>query len=423
MLNNETCPHCKIPLREYHDYITCPTCQTSYHEKCWEENGGCTLCDVSAGSPGATPGKPSNWYLYHNNRNLGPLTWEQLCSHPGIIPDDLVWNSRLPDWIRADQLPDLPLSSGLPEKPEEKTEELGETDKDAALPDTGEHPPSTPEPDSSSQWKSDEAEYRFAPEPAREQEPGLPGQEKAIPDTGTQPPVTPEPSDSSPQWKSDEAEHRFTPEPARERETGLPGQEKAIADTGAQPTATPEPDSSSQWKSDEAEYRFAPEPAREQETGLPGQEKAIPDTGTQPPATPEPADSSPQWKLGGASRNREFTSEQAAGSTGTPPPDPSRTEQIIDHLYTEQPPGPSPGHSFLERYEEDFYDEHAELARRYSRRMIYGVLWILSGLIAAAATYFYIADREIVYYIVAGGAILLGVIDFFRGLFGRLKYR
>ncbi len=283
---NNTCPLCKLPLREYHDFVTCSTCQTSYHEKCWQENGGCTLCNVIAGSESKAPIRSFSWYLYHDNRNLGPLTWEQLCSHPGIQPDDLVWNNRLPDWIRADQIPNLPLGGGLPGNLQEKTEEPGETDKEAALPETVEHPAAVPAP-----------------------------------------------SGSARQWK--------------------PGGRK----------------------------------------------------------------------LGGAGRNQGTPAgEQSGGRTENPPRDPSRTEQIINHLYTEQPPGPPSSYSFLDR-QEDYFDERAEMARGYARHVIYGILLVLGGLIAAAATYFYAAEWVTVYYAVACGAILFGVIDFFRGLFGWLKYK
>jgi hypothetical protein len=325
---NNTCPLCKLPLREYHDFLTCSTCQTSYHEKCWQENGGCTLCDVIAGSSSSTPVRSFSWYLYHDNKNLGPLTWEQLCSHPGIQPDDLVWNNRLPDWIRADQVPNLPLGGGLPGNLQEKTEEPGETDKEAALPETVEHPAAVPAP-----------------------------------------------SGSAPRWKPGGAGYRFSPEPAREPEPGETDRDEALPATEAHPAGTPAPGSS------------------------------------------------PQGKLGGAGRNHGTPAgEQPGERTENPPRDPSRTEQIINRLYTEQPPGPPSSYSFLDR-QEDYFDERAEMARGYARHVIYGILLVLGGLIAAAATYFYAAEWVTVYYAVACGVILFGVIDFFRGLFGWLKYR
>ena len=173
MLKNDTCPHCKLPLREYHDYATCSQCETSYHEKCWEENGGCTLCDVIARSPDGTPDITTSWYLYHDNKNHGPLTWEQLCSHPGIQPDDLVWNSRLPNWIRADQVPNLSLAGGSPGKreDEDKTEKHVETGKGGISPGTGEHSAGTPaSANGSPQWKLGGA--GLSPKPVSEPDPG-----------------------------------------------------------------------------------------------------------------------------------------------------------------------------------------------------------------------------------------------------------
>lgn len=328
MLKNDTCPHCKLPLREYHDYATCSQCETSYHEKCWEENGGCTLCDVIARSPDGTPDITTSWYLYHDNKNHGPLTWEQLCSHPGIQPDDLVWNSRLPNWIRADQVPNLSLAGGSPGKreDEDKTEKHVETGKGGISPGTGEHSAGTPaSANGSPQWKLGGAGYRFSPKPVSEPDPG-------------------------------------------ERD------------------------------------------------------RAIPEAGVQPPATPAPSDSTPQWKLGGA-RGKLETSvvELPGGNAGKPPPS-SRTEQIIDNLYQDQPPGPTTGPSFLDR-QEDSFDEEAETARSYSRHMVYGIFLVLGGLAAATSTYYYAVKWETLCYAAAGGAILIGVIDFFHGLFGRLKYR
>lgn len=144
-LKNDSCPFCKLPLRDYHDYITCAKCRTSYHEKCWEENGGCTLCDVPAGPASAGTAETLSWYLYHGNRNLGPLTWEELCRHPGIQPDDLVWNSSMPRWIRAAGIPDLLLKGTLPGEATEKENEAGESNLDAVvLPVREEQPAAVP---------------------------------------------------------------------------------------------------------------------------------------------------------------------------------------------------------------------------------------------------------------------------------------
>jgi hypothetical protein len=61
------------------------------------------------------------------------------------------------------------------------------------------------------------------------------------------------------------------------------------------------------------------------------------------------------------------------------------------------------------------------MAAQYKRHMLYGILWAAGGTAVTIATYE--AASEGGWYIVAWGAILFGIIDFFRGLFGWLKYR
>ncbi len=62
-----------------------------------------------------------------------------------------------------------------------------------------------------------------------------------------------------------------------------------------------------------------------------------------------------------------------------------------------------------------------EIAKRYARHMIYGVLWVVGGTVVTVATYG--AASEGGKYVVAWGAIVYGAIDFFRGLWGWLKYK
>ena len=66
--------------------------------------------------------------------------------------------------------------------------------------------------------------------------------------------------------------------------------------------------------------------------------------------------------------------------------------------------------------------EGRQLADAYARHMIYGILWIVGGTIVTVATYQAAFASGGGTYIMAWGAILFGVIDFFRGLFGWLKY-
>lgn len=64
------------------------------------------------------------------------------------------------------------------------------------------------------------------------------------------------------------------------------------------------------------------------------------------------------------------------------------------------------------------------LAKKYSRHMLYGVLWAAGGTIVTVATYEAAASNPGGgTYVIAWGAILFGIIDFFRGLFGWLKYK
>lgn len=62
----------------------------------------------------------------------------------------------------------------------------------------------------------------------------------------------------------------------------------------------------------------------------------------------------------------------------------------------------------------------AALASQYSRHMLYGALWAIGGTVVTVATYEAASAGGT--YVVAWGAILFGIIDFFRGLFGWLRY-
>lgn len=295
---NTTCPHCKLPLREYHDFTTCPTCRTSYHEKCWQECEGCTSCTATAGKKN-TLDKSLSWYLFHGNKNLGPLTWEELCGHPGIQPGDLVWNSRLPDWVRADQIPQLPLKRSQ-EKP-------------------GAEPA-----------KKAKAGKMTPPHAAGEHEGGaLTGEEH--------PGEEPFSEDEVPQWKLGEAVK------ISERDGELPD-----------------------------------------------------DDGGALAAKPSPTEQSPE--------------------------EPSRAEQILDRLYAGEVPGPPPDTDFLDRKEE-YDDKKAGAGRRHTRHIIFGILLALGGTVTAIAATHIATSKEIFYYIAAGWAVVVGIIDFSWGVWGRLKQR
>lgn len=341
--NNSTCPYCKLPLRDYHDFVTCPDCQTSYHEKCWEENGGCAPCSVTTTPAGSDAVETLSWYLYHENKNLGPLTWEELCSQQGIQPQDLVWNSRLPDWIRADQIPNLPLGAAPP-----ATADAGEVDSAAPAGDSavGKGVMAAPTREEKQQTVAP-----VLPDGTLQQQPGT-----ATPRLG------------------------FTMDPVPEPE------EAATMGDRTQPAEDVHGDLASLPGAGVIKWKLA-EPA------------AIPGRRPSPPP------------------------EEGAGSLSR---DPARAERILDHLYREEPADSLPEPSFLDR-EEDYHDEHAERARKYAGHIIYGILVALIGSAAGAAIYLYAADWESMYYIgaiAASGAVaLFGIIDFFRGLGGWLRYR
>lgn len=61
------------------------------------------------------------------------------------------------------------------------------------------------------------------------------------------------------------------------------------------------------------------------------------------------------------------------------------------------------------------------MAEQYKRRMLYGILWAVGGIVVTLATYSAASSGGT--YIIAWGAILWGAIDFLRGFFGWLKYK
>lgn len=297
---NTTCPHCKLPLREYHDFETCSTCGTSYHQRCWEECDGCFSCTVPADNKNALD-KSIPWYLYHNNRNLGPLTWEELCSQPGIEPDDLVWNKRLPDWIRVDQVPQLPLKST-----EEKKKAEASDLSTAAEADESELPPAAA-PDEKEELDRERPEEQLFPE------------------------------EEAPQWK-------------------LGGRVKDPA-TAAEP--------------------------------------------------PDSAGEAPAWE----SEPAELGADE-----------PSRAEQIIEQLYPDEVPETPSDLDFLDR-KSDIGEKRAPAKNPYRRHIFFGILLALGGAVIAVTTPGLITGREVFYYVAAGWAILIGVIDFFWGIWGSIKYK
>ncbi len=384
---NSTCPLCKVPLREYHDYVTCPACQTSYHEKCWRDHGGCPQCSVVEKEPvSAAPLTSVAWYLFHNNRNLGPLSWEELCSHPDIQPDDLVWNREMPDWIRADQLPDLPLV-----EKSETAEETAEEPGDPAETAPGEAAPALEEP------------------PTAVSAPPGEGAPESDPETGA------DQAGAETAWASEE-EDLFPPEKEQETETGdtdleaaSPVEEEPLP-AGTAPDGGGAPEADGQPETDEeAELEAAPTAVDE----------LLPEAGTFPEKLPPEAEMAEESEAG---------AEELELLAAEPPPakpadltrsfDSSRAEQLLEQIYTDQEKEP---HSILAARAGE-PDGRAEAALIHARQVIAGIMLVLGGAIATATTYFYAVSGTI-YYLISAAAVIFGLAGFFRGLSGWLKLR
>lgn len=104
----------------------------------------------------------------------------------------------------------------------------------------------------------------------------------------------------------------------------------------------------------------------------------------------------------------------------------SRKEKIVKNLAKKGFPE-SEAMQFvgtIEREMEQYKNSPAgrqEMAKKYARHMLFGFLWAAGGTIVTVATYNAASGGGT--YVIAWGAILFGIIDFFRGLFGWLKYR
>lgn len=78
----------------------------------------------------------------------------------------------------------------------------------------------------------------------------------------------------------------------------------------------------------------------------------------------------------------------------------------------------------LKEYAEEYKNTpegRQAMASQYKRHMLYGILWAGGGTAVTIATYE--AASAGGFFIVAWGAIIFGIVDFFRGLFGWLKYK
>lgn len=78
----------------------------------------------------------------------------------------------------------------------------------------------------------------------------------------------------------------------------------------------------------------------------------------------------------------------------------------------------------LEQARQQYLDSpegRKKLANKHLRQMIFGVLWAVGGTLVTVFTYQAASSGG--YYFIAWGAIIFGIVDIFRGLFGWLKYK
>lgn len=61
------------------------------------------------------------------------------------------------------------------------------------------------------------------------------------------------------------------------------------------------------------------------------------------------------------------------------------------------------------------------MAAQSRRRMLYGFVWAAGGTAVTIGTYEAASEGGV--FFIAWGAIIFGIVDFLRGLFGWLKYR
>jgi len=78
----------------------------------------------------------------------------------------------------------------------------------------------------------------------------------------------------------------------------------------------------------------------------------------------------------------------------------------------------------VKRYVEEYKmtpEGRQAMAAQYRRRMLFGFLWAAGGTAVTVGTYEAAGEGGV--FFIAWGAIIFGIIDFLRGLFGWLKYR
>ena len=64
------------------------------------------------------------------------------------------------------------------------------------------------------------------------------------------------------------------------------------------------------------------------------------------------------------------------------------------------------------------HDQRKALSNAYFKHMIAGILWCVGGAVLTAVTLALGKGSGLIFW----GAIVFGVVDFFRGLFGWIRY-
>lgn len=108
-----------------------------------------------------------------------------------------------------------------------------------------------------------------------------------------------------------------------------------------------------------------------------------------------------------------FATEQSCRRCGAAAVAAAHSAFANNPAITQSPPQPAISQS-----------SQTESPGRHIRRMIFGLLWTIGGIVVTVGTYLSAAQNPNGgRYFIAWGAILFGVLDFFVGLAGWIKYK
>jgi hypothetical protein len=122
------CPYCRDEIEAGAEYF-CPSCHTPHHQKCWEENGGCTVwgCAQAPGddakltigtgeqaatgyygtatpptSPLPPPPEDTQYFIDRSGSRMGPYSLEEVrhfFAQELLLPNDLAWCEGMANWL------------------------------------------------------------------------------------------------------------------------------------------------------------------------------------------------------------------------------------------------------------------------------------------------------------------------------------